>query len=77
MRTEWEKWEEVSELPDYHFAYATTGSVSFPGLDEYVCTGFSEGPGTLDTWTCNYCGSRHWIEDRGLQCTKCGAPRDA
>ena len=29
-----------------------------------------------DTWQCNYCGTAHWIEDRQLQCSKCGGPRD-
>ena len=45
----------------------------FPGLDEYVATGWSKG---LDTWQCSYCGSKYWIEDRQLQCSKCGGPRD-
>ena len=46
----------------------------FPGLDEYVATGWSKG---LDTWQCEYCGINHWVEDRELQCTRgCGGPRD-
>jgi len=25
-------------------------------------------------WTCEFCGARHWLEDKLLSCTKCGAP---
>lgn len=30
-----------------------------------------------NTWQCNYCGTSHWVEDKELQCGKCGGPRDA
>ena len=29
-----------------------------------------------DTWQCNYCGTSHWVENRELQCKKCGGPRE-
>ena len=57
-----------------------SGSAVFPGLSEYVRTGFDEfvdaGLKRSDTWQCNYCGTSHWVEDRELQCKKCGGPRD-
>lgn len=56
---------------------AITGSFGYDSsvltdLGEYVGVRFAEP----DTWQCNYCGTSHWIENKELQCQKCGAPRD-
>ena len=50
----------------------TTSDVVFRGIDEYV----EFLPSKPDIWQCSYCGTKHWIEDRQLQCSKCGGPRD-
>jgi len=63
----------TSVVYDITRVYDVTGSAMFSGLDEYINTGYSS---ESDTWRCGYCGTSHWIENKELQCQKCGAPRD-
>lgn len=53
-----------------------TGSALRPDWEEQsIPYGGWPGPAP-GTWQCNYCGTSHWVEDRELQCGKCGGPRD-
>ena len=49
------------------------GDMVFRGTEEYLSPALHGQP---DTWQCQYCGTKHWVEDRELSCRKCGAPRD-
>ena len=74
MRTE----DSLPRLPDSIFGIPveygmTVTSVGFQKSWER-CAIIWEEP--EDTWQCNYCGTKHWIEDKQLQCSKCGGPRD-
>ena len=77
MRTEpqwyhpWTIEEELGITGSAEYYRAITSSV-LPTTDEYV----EFLPSKLYTWQCSYCGTNHWIEDRQLQCSKCGGPRD-
>ena len=62
------------------YFYATGTSVylsSITGSAVYdIECAYEEPYARPDTWQCNYCGTSHWVEDRELQCKKCGGPRD-
>ena len=58
------------------YEYGSTGT-SWPPEHSYErCAILPVLDECLDTWQCSYCGSKYWIEDRQLQCSKCGGPRD-
>jgi len=81
MRTE----DSLPRLPDSIFGipceYGMTGTSTTNAFDAADfqkpwerCAIIWEEP--EDTWQCEYCGTKHWIEDKQLQCSKCGGPRD-
>lgn len=61
----------------YYVKDYPTGTVSFWGVEESALKdrGVWDGPPMPEPkiWNCEYCGSKHWIKDKRLQCQKCGA----
>lgn len=52
--------------------FMMTGTAYYPDGIPHIGNCDEAGP---DTWQCDYCGSKHWIENKELNCEKCGAPR--